>query len=135
VGSLTTGTTNGSPALKAQFNGTSQGDGTAEFEVDLCPNGAILNLSSYKLSYDFYFLTSSGTRFSPDPSDGTDSVLVNGNSVITGCQPFVEPGSDEWLTGTCSNLPSSVTNLTIVFRLQVGWAGTIFLDNVKFTPK
>jgi hypothetical protein len=135
VGSLTTATTNGSPALKVGFNSTSQGYGTADFEVDLCPNGAILNLSNYKLSYDFYFLTSGGTHFSQDTGDATDSYLVNGNSVITGCQPFAEPGSDMWITGTCSNLPSSMTNLTIVFRLDVGWSGTIFIDNVKFTPK
>ncbi len=135
VGTLGTATTNGSPALRAQFDGVAQGGGVAEFEVDLCSNGAILNLSSYALSYDYYFLTSGGSRFSPDPSDGTDSILINNNTVLTGCQPFADPGSDEWLTGQCSNFPSSVTNLTIVFRLGTGWAGTVFLDNVKFTPK
>lgn len=134
VGSLGTTVTNGSAALSAQFNGASQGGGIAEFEVDLCPNGAILNLANFALSYDVYFLTTGGTRFSQDPSDATDSFLASNRTVLTGCQPFLDPGSDAWLNGQCSNLPSSATNLTIIFRLSTGWAGTIFLDNVRFTP-
>jgi hypothetical protein len=134
VGSLGTMVTNGSPALYARFDGTQSQGGYVEFEVDLCPNGAILNLSDRVLTFDFYFLTSGGSRFSPDPMDATDSVLVSDRSVLTGCQPFVEPGSDEWLRGTCANLPASMTNLTIVFRIRTGWAGSVFLDNVRFAP-
>lgn len=135
VGSLGVTTTNGSPALSAKYDGTSAGYGTVEFEVDLCPNTAILNLSSYVLSYDFYFLTTGGTHFSQDDTDGTDSYLVNGNTVLTSCQPFTDPASDQWIHGSCSLLSTSMTNLTIVFRLGLGWAGTVFLDNVQFTPK
>lgn len=126
-------TTNGSPALFARYDNAQGGGGTVEFEVDLCPNGAILNLQNYVLTYDYYFLTTGGTRFSP--GGGSDSILISNLSVITGCQPFSAPGSDEWIRGTCSNLPASVTNLTIVFRLANGWAGSVFLDNVRFTPK
>jgi hypothetical protein len=107
----------------------------AQFEVDLCPNAAILNLTNYRLSYDYYFQTTGGTRFSPDPTDITDGFLANNNGVITGCAPSTEPGTDEWLQGECANLPASMTNLTIIFRIQVPWAGVVFLDNVKFTPK
>jgi hypothetical protein len=133
VGSIGTATTNGSPALTAKFDGVNQAGTVAEFEVDLCPNGSILNLSNYVLSYDFYFLTTGGTRFSP--GGDAQSFLANNRTVITGCQPFADPGSDEWIHGECANLPSSLTNLTIVFRLSVQWAGSIFIDNVKFTPK
>jgi hypothetical protein len=135
VGSLGTMTTNGSPALFARYDNAQGGSGTVEFEVDLCPNGAILNLQNYVLTYDYYFLTTGGTRFSPNGQDSTDSILISNQSVLTGCQPFSEPGSDEWIRGTCANLPASVTNLTIVFRLANGWAGSVFLDNVRFTPK
>jgi hypothetical protein len=135
VGTLGTTVTNGSPALSAAFNGVSQGGGMAEFEVDLCPNAAIVNLSSFMVEYDVYFQTTGGTPFSQNVSDATDSFLVNNRTVLTGCQPFLDPGSDAWLHGQCSNLPSSVTNLTIVFRLSTGWAGNIFLDNVRLTPK
>jgi hypothetical protein len=135
VGELTTAVTNGSAALTAKYDGTAAGYGIAEFEVDLCPNGSILNLTDYVLSYDYYFRTTGGSRFSQDPEDGNDSFLVNDSTVLTGCQPFDDIGSDEWIHGDCANLPASVTNLTIVFRLDVGWAGSIYLDNVKLTPK
>ena len=134
VGSLGTTTTNGSPALSATFDGSTDG-GVAEFEVDLCPNTSILNLSSYVLTYDFYLLTTGGTRISQDPDDGIDTYLVNNRSVLTGCQPFIEPASETWLTGSCSNLQSSMTNITLVFRFGRQWKGNIFIDNVKFTPK
>jgi hypothetical protein len=136
VGALGTTITNGSPALSAKFDSTAAGSGTAEFEVDLCPNTAIINLSTYTLSFDFYFQTTTGTRFSQDAMDSNDLFLASNNSVFTGCQPFTEPGSDQWIHATCSSLPSSATNLTIIFRLnEAGWGGNVFLDNVKFTPK
>jgi hypothetical protein len=135
VGSLGTMVTNGSPALHARYDGVQAGAGYIEFEVDLCPNGAIVNLSNYVLTYDFYFLTTGGSRFSQSTTDSNDSFLASNSSVFLACQPFVEPGSDAWIRGTCSNLPASVTNLTIVFRLTQGWAGSVFLDNVRFTPE
>lgn len=135
VGDLTTAVTNGSAALTARYDGTAAGYGAMEFEVDLCPNGSILNLTNYVLSYDYYFRTTGGTRFSLDPSDENDSFLVNDSSVLTGCQPFGDVGSDEWIHAECSNLPASVTNLTIIFRLGVGWAGSVYLDNVRLTPQ
>ena len=135
VGSLGTTTTNGSPALSVKYDGTAAGYGTLEFQADLCPNTAILNLTNYNLSFDFYFLTTGGTHFSQDDTDGTDMFLSNGGLVLLGCQPFTEPGSDMWIHATCGNLTASMTNLTIIFRLGLGWAGKVFLDNVKFTPK
>jgi hypothetical protein len=128
-------TTNGSPALYARYDGVQAGNGTVEFEVDLCPNGAIVNLQNHRLEYKYYFQTTGGSRFSRVSTDSTDSVLVSNQSVLTGCQPFSDPGSDEWITGTCSNLPASVTNLTIVFRLSTGWAGNVYLDDVRFVPE
>lgn len=133
-GPLGTAVTNGSAALTAKYDGTAEGDGVAAFAVDLCPNEAILNLSNYVLSYDFYFRTTGGSRFSQG-ADGNDSLLADDGLVITGCQPFADIGSDEWIHGECGNLPTSVSNLTIVFRLGVGWAGSIYIDNVKLTPK
>jgi hypothetical protein len=135
VGSLGTTITNGSPALSAQYDGAGSG-GVVEFQVDLCPNGALLNLSNYILTYDYYFQTTGGSRFSRDPSDRNTSYLANGNSVITACQPGTDPGSDEWITDTCASLPAQMTNLAIVFRLgDTAWAGKVYIDNVKFTPK
>lgn len=134
VGALGTTFTNGSPALSAQYDGT-DGGGAIEFEVDLCPNAALLNMSNYILTYDYYFQTTGGTMFSPDPSDANSSYLSNGNSVITACQPGTDPGVDEWLKDTCANLPSQMTNLTIVFRVGTSWSGKVYIDNVKFTPK
>jgi hypothetical protein len=135
VGTLGTTFTNGSPALSAEYNGAGA-TGVIEFEVDLCPNGALLNLSNYILTYDYYFQTTGGSRFSPDTSDANTSYLANGNSVITACQPGSDPASDVWIEDRCANLPAQMTNLTIVFRLgETAWAGKVYIDNVKFTPK
>lgn len=130
-----TTTTNGSPALSARYDGVSIGYGTVEFETDLCPNGAILNLSTYKVDFDYYFLTTGGGPFGQDPEDGTDSFMANGTMPLLGCQLYTDPGSDMWIHASCSNLPSSMTNLTIIFRLGTPWAGTVFLDNITLTPK
>jgi len=127
--------TNGSPALSAKYDGMAEGGGTVEFEADLCPNGAILNLSTYQVDFDYYFLTTGGPGFGQDPDDGSDMFLANGSSVLLGCQPYTEPGSDQWIHVTCATLPSAMTNLTIVWRLATAWAGTVFLDNVTLKPK
>jgi hypothetical protein len=133
-GNLTTTQINGSRALSGEYEGSSEG-GSLELEVDLCPSTAILNLSNYKLSYDYYFLTTGGTPFSQVEQDGNDSFMTSGGKVILGCQPFSEPGSDTWITGECSNLPNSLTTLNLIFRIGAGWSGKIFIDNVRFTPK
>jgi len=136
VGSLGTTVTNGSPALSAQYDGLAAGYGAIEFEVDLCPNSAILNLTSYNVSFDFYFLSSPGvTPFSQDPEDGNYMFFVNGSTVLLACQPFTEPGSDQWIHASCGALSSSMTNFTVIFQLGQPWAGKVFIDNVAFTPK
>jgi hypothetical protein len=132
---LTTGVStvvnNGSPVLTASF-AYQEGQYTAAFAVDMCPNGAIINPSNYVLKYDVFFKTTGGSRFSP--GGNASSFLANGGAPLTSCQPFFEPGSDEWLTGSCANLPQTLTSLQIVFRLS-SWSGEIYLDNIRFEPK
>jgi hypothetical protein len=132
VGALHTATINGSAALTTSYKNTTGNLMSAEFSVDLCPNTAILNLSNYTLSYDMYFLTTSGLKFGFE--NGVDTFLADGSGVLLSCQPFLSPASEQWLTGTCSNLPSAMKNLTIIARAG-NWTGDIYLDNVRFTPK
>jgi len=132
VGPLHTATTNGTPALATSYKNTTGNLESAEFSVDLCPNTALLNLANYKLSYDVYFLTTSGSKFATN--NGVDTLLADGSGVILSCQPFLSPASDQWNTGTCTNLPSAMKNLTIVLRPGI-WTGDIYIDNVRFTLK
>jgi hypothetical protein len=105
---------------------------SAEFSVDLCPNAAILNLTNYTISYDIYFQTTNGSKFSS--GGNVDVFLADGSTVLLSCQPFLSPASDQWITGTCTNLPSAMKNLTIVAR-PASWTGDIYVDNVRFSPK
>lgn len=132
VGSLHTVTINGSPALSTSFSNNTGNFEAAEFSVDLCSNAALLNLSTYTLSYDIYLQTTSGSKFGFD--NGVDTFLADGSSLMSSCQPFLSPASDQWLTGTCTLLPTTAKNLTIVIRFG-NWVGDIYLDNVRFTPK
>ena len=131
TGALHTATINGSPALTASFTNTTGSSLTAEFSVDLCPNAAIVNPSTYALSYDVYFLTTSGGRFG---SGDAQAFMTDGSGVLLSCQPFISPASDEWSSEKCTNLPSAMKNLTLVFRLP-DWTGDVYVDNVRFTPK
>ena len=137
VGTLGTTFFSGSPALSAKFDSLAAGEGIAEFTTDLCPNSNLLNLTGYNLGFDFYFQTAGGaTPFSQDDEDHNDLYIANGSGAITACMPMTQPGSDQLLHATCGNLPATMTNLTIVFRLQErGWAGNVYIDNIKFTPK
>jgi hypothetical protein len=134
IGTLGTTVTNGSPALSAEVAGLTYGV-TAEFETDLCPNAAILNLTNYMVSFDYYLLTTSGTPFSVADGDNNDMFMASDKAVLLSCQPFPDIGSDHWYHATCPLLPDTVTNLTLIFRIGPGWGGKVFIDNVAFTPK
>jgi len=133
TGSLTTTMINGSPALSTHFD-NSTGKYVAEFGINLCPNASIINASTYTFSYDAYFQTTSGNRFTDSNTDN-QTFFSNGSSVILSCQPYLVPTSDQWNHGECSAMPSAETNITIIFVINTPWAGNIFVDNVKFTPK
>ena len=101
----------------------------AELRTDLCPNGAIIDLSSLKVSYDLYFRTTSGSNF-----NSAEIWFVADGTVVTAC--VTSAGPNQWTTLTCSSFPTSATRLTLAIRLnQAPWVGTIFLDNIHFSSK
>jgi hypothetical protein len=130
---LSTVVTNGSPALTAKYDNRSGGGWAAEFSVDLCPNVANLNLSNYNFKFDVYLKTNAGSRFSAG-TGAADTFVADGRSVILSCMPL-NPASDVWLAASCASLPTSVTNMTVIFRFFQDWAGDIYVDNVRFEPK
>jgi hypothetical protein len=121
-----------SHALAVDVDGLStNGEGSSTtLQVYLCPNEALLDLSSIQVSYDIYYMTTSvdGVPFGYSTSN---DILLYDNSPIASCA--FNAGSDEWFSFTCSALPAAAGRIQLVLAPPVYWVGTIFIDNIQFT--
>jgi hypothetical protein len=122
-----------SHALAVDFVSTSANTTGAVVDIELCPNGSVVDLSNVQISYDIYYMTTSGVPFSSGTVD--TFFVVNDDIVVTdpACSPDVGP--DQWNTFalTCAGVPAAVTHLQLVSRFRFPWVGTIFLDNFRVT--
>jgi hypothetical protein len=128
---LSTVISNGSPVLTAKFDGAK--GLVAEFSVDVCPNGATVDMSKYYFKYDLFLKTTRGSSFKREEKVA-DAYLANNFAAVFGCQPFLTPSSDTWEEGSCGGLSASSKSMTIVVRLPQTWAGDIYIDNARFEP-
>ena len=115
--------------MAVDFQSNLDGLYSAEFSIELCPNGAVIDLSSVKLSLDIYLMTTQGSS-----AVSTDAFLLGNSNVILACTPL-SPVINGWARLTCASLPSAITSLNLVVRVTDPWTGTIFVDNVEFSSK
>ncbi len=119
----------GTRSLAIGYNGNATNI-SADAKIELCPTGLADNLGNRDFSFDVYPV-SSGGPFSMNQSGGY-MMWWNGPSTNQGnCDFTFSEGTKTSVT--CTEVPTGqITAITIRLRVFVAWAGTFYIDNIRF---